>query len=46
MQIHLGISSQYNMPPPYIDFEDGSGSSLFKYDVAMHGPLLGANIVW
>ena len=25
----------------YADFEDGSGSDFFKYDMAMHGPALG-----
>ena len=25
----------------YTDFEDGSGSDFFKYDMAMHGPALG-----
>ena len=29
-----------------IDYEDGSGADLFKYDVSMHGPLLGLNFVW
>lgn len=29
-----------------IDYEDGSGPDLFKYDVTMHGPLLGLNFVW
>jgi hypothetical protein len=29
-----------------IDYEDGSGADLFKYDVTLHGPLLGANFVW
>ena len=29
-----------------IDYEDGSGADLFKYDVTMHGPLLGVNFVW
>ncbi len=29
-----------------IDYEDGSGADLFKYDVSMHGPLLGVNYVW
>ena len=29
-----------------IDYEDGSGEDLFKYDMAMHGPLLGVNFVW
>jgi len=29
-----------------IDYEDGSGANLFKYDMIMHGPLLGVNIVW
>ncbi len=29
-----------------IDYEDGSGANLFKYDVTMHGPLLGVNFVW
>ena len=29
-----------------VDYEDGSGADLFKYDMAMHGPLLGVNFVW
>ena len=29
-----------------IDYEDGSGADLFKYDVSMYGPLLGVNFVW
>ena len=29
-----------------IDYEDGSGRELFKYDVSMHGPVLGVNFVW
>lgn len=29
-----------------IDYEDGSGADLFKYDMTMHGPLLGLNFVW
>lgn len=29
-----------------IDYDDGSGSSLFEYDVDMYGPLLGLNFVW
>ena len=29
-----------------IDYEDGSGRELFKYDVSMHGPLLGVNFIW
>ncbi|MBW1751615.1 MAG: outer membrane beta-barrel protein [Deltaproteobacteria bacterium] len=29
-----------------IDYEDGSGADLFKYDVTMYGPLLGLNFVW
>jgi hypothetical protein len=29
-----------------IDYEDGSGADLFKYDVTMHGPILGVNFVW
>jgi len=29
-----------------VDYEDGSGADLFKYDVSMHGPLLGLNFVW
>jgi hypothetical protein len=29
-----------------IDYEDGSGANLFKYDVTMNGPLLGVNFVW
>ena len=29
-----------------VDYETGSGLSKFKYDVLMHGPLLGLSIVW
>ena len=29
-----------------VDYEDGSGTDLFKYDVTMNGPLLGVNFVW
>lgn len=29
-----------------IDYSDGSGADLFKYDVTMYGPLLGVNFVW
>jgi hypothetical protein len=29
-----------------IDFEDGSGADLFRYDMTMQGPLLGVNFVW
>ena len=29
-----------------VDYEDGSGADLFKYDVTMYGPLLGLNFVW
>ncbi|MCP3660887.1 MAG: hypothetical protein GY696_00075, partial [Gammaproteobacteria bacterium] len=29
-----------------IDYDDGSGNDLFRYDVAMHGPLLGINFKW
>ena len=29
-----------------VDYEDGSGADLFKYDVSMYGPLLGVNFVW
>jgi hypothetical protein len=29
-----------------IDYEEGSGADLFKYDMTMHGPLLGVNFVW
>jgi hypothetical protein len=28
------------------DYEDGSGSSRFKYDMRLAGPLLGLNFVW
>ena len=30
----------------YQDYKDGSGPTLFKYDVTTHGPLLGVNIKW
>jgi hypothetical protein len=29
-----------------IDYEEGGGADLFKYDVTMHGPILGVNFVW
>ena len=29
-----------------IDYEDGSGSNLFEYDITMKGPVLGVNFVW
>ncbi len=29
-----------------IDYDTGSGADLFRYDVNMHGPLLGVNCVW
>lgn len=29
-----------------IDYEDGSGSNLFEYDITMKGPVLGLNFVW
>jgi hypothetical protein len=29
-----------------VDYEDGSGADLFKYDVSIYGPLLGVNFVW
>jgi hypothetical protein len=29
-----------------VDYESGSGISKFKYDVLMHGPLLGLSVVW
>jgi len=29
-----------------IDYKDGSGLDLFRYDVSMHGPVLGVNFVW
>jgi hypothetical protein len=29
-----------------IDYETGSGPTLFRYNVKMHGPLLGVNFVW
>ena len=29
-----------------IDYKDGSGADLFRYDVTMYGPLLGVNFVW
>ena len=29
-----------------VDYEDGSGADLFKYDMTIHGPLLGVNFVW
>jgi len=29
-----------------VDYEDGSGSDYFKFDVTVHGPLLGVNFKW
>lgn len=29
-----------------IDYKDGSGADLFRYDVSMYGPLLALNFVW
>jgi hypothetical protein len=29
-----------------VDYEDGSGADLFKYDMTMHGPLLGVDFSW
>jgi len=29
-----------------IDYKDGSGVNLFRYDVSMHGPVLGLNLDW
>ncbi len=29
-----------------IDYVDGSGADLFKYDMTMQRPLLGLNCVW
>jgi hypothetical protein len=29
-----------------IDYEDGSGADLFKYDVSMHGPGVGVKFLW
>ena len=29
-----------------VDYEDGSGADLFKYDVSMYGPILGLNFIW
>ena len=29
-----------------LDYETGSGSEVFKYDVLLHGPVLGLNIRW
>ncbi len=29
-----------------VDYEDGSGADLFKFDVQMSGPIVGLNISW
>ncbi len=30
----------------YQDYEEGSGSDLFKFEATIHGPLLGVNFRW
>ena len=29
-----------------VDYEDGSGADLFKYDMTIHGPVFGVNFFW
>jgi len=29
-----------------VDYEDGSGADLFKYDMTIHGPVFGVNFSW
>ncbi len=41
---HVGLFGGYRAL--YIDYEDGSGANLFKFDFTMHGPLLGFDIRW
>lgn len=41
---HVGFFGGYRALD--VDFQKGSGIDKFRYDVLMHGPLLGFNIVW
>ena len=41
---HVGFIGGYRALD--VDYETGSGLSKFKYDVLMHGPILGVNIIW
>ena len=41
---HVGLIAGYRALD--VDYRTGSGSSRFTYDVLMHGPILGFNIVW
>jgi len=41
---HVGFIGGYQ--GLYQDFEDGSGRDYFRYDVTMHGPILGINFTW
>lgn len=41
---HVGFMGGYQ--GLYQDYEDGSGRDYFKYDVTMHGPILGINFTW
>jgi hypothetical protein len=41
---HVGLIAGYRAMD--VDYRTGSGLSRFNYDVLMHGPILGFNIVW
>lgn len=41
---YIGIIAGYRVMD--IDYDDGSGPTAFEYDVRMHGPVLGLNILW
>jgi hypothetical protein len=41
---HVGFVGGYRALD--VDYETGSGLSKFKYDVLMHGPIFGLNIIW
>ena len=41
---HVSLFGGYRVL--YQDYQDGSGSELFKFDATMHGPLVGLNITW
>lgn len=41
---HVSLFGGYRVL--YQDYQDGSGSELFKFDATMYGPLIGLNITW
>ncbi len=41
---HVGFVGGYRALD--VDYETGSGLRKFKYDVLMHGPIVGVNIIW